>query len=278
MAETEIRKINGRHLCDTAARTSLQEQAKKIEDLEQNGTGASGADGFSPSASVTQTADGAVITITDKDGTTTAVVVNGKNGIDGKSGTDGLPGSPGQDGKDGIDGKDGDPGIDGYTPVKGQDYWTSADKAEIVLEVRQKLTPEEIGAVTADEVADIVQAETIARENAVADLKSQGVQQTPLFAESKEWLIANGDTSKIYLLPDGYLYAYKNVTVRNEVYVASEAEINMRHSHSSAAVVSANGYVITGYIDISEIMTRPEPKLSIAFGANKKSTARNRKN
>ena len=35
----------------------------------------------------------------------------------------------GQDGKDGVDGKDG---ADGYTPVKGQDYWTDADKQEIV--------------------------------------------------------------------------------------------------------------------------------------------------
>ena len=35
----------------------------------------------------------------------------------------------GKDGKDGVDGKDG------YTPIKGTDYWTDADKAEIVAEV-----------------------------------------------------------------------------------------------------------------------------------------------
>lgn len=63
----------------------------------------SGAGGYSPTATVTQTANGALITITDKDGTTTATVVNGK------------------DGKDGTDGQDG------YTPVKGVDYFDGAD-------------------------------------------------------------------------------------------------------------------------------------------------------
>ena len=56
------------------------------------GSGEAGADGFSPVANVTQTASGAVITITDKSGTTTATVSNGKDGEDG------------------------------YTPVKGKDY------------------------------------------------------------------------------------------------------------------------------------------------------------
>lgn len=33
-------------------------------------------------------------------------------------------------------------GIDGVTPVKGRDYWTAADKAEIVQEVLRSLVPE----------------------------------------------------------------------------------------------------------------------------------------
>lgn len=40
------------------------------------------------------------------------------------------------------------------------------------------------------------------------DVIEQGIQQTPLFAESVEWLEENGDTSKVYVLPDGYIYAY----------------------------------------------------------------------
>jgi hypothetical protein len=64
--------------------------------------GGGGADGFSPIATVTQTDSGAIITITDKNGTTTATITNGKDGADG------------------------------YSPVKGTDYWTEADKAEMV--------------------------------------------------------------------------------------------------------------------------------------------------
>lgn len=53
----------------------------------------------------------------------------GPAGPQGPKGDKGDPGSPGANGKDGTDGKDG---ADGYTPVKGKDYWTDADKAEMV--------------------------------------------------------------------------------------------------------------------------------------------------
>lgn len=71
----------------------------------QNGT--NGVDGFSPVATVQETEEGATISITDKNGTTSVEVKNGKDGENGTNGTD------------------------GYTPVKGTDYWTNADKQEI---------------------------------------------------------------------------------------------------------------------------------------------------
>lgn len=40
----------------------------------------------------------------------------------GAAGTPGAPGTPGKD------------GADGHTPVKGEDYWTASDKAEVVAE------------------------------------------------------------------------------------------------------------------------------------------------
>ena len=58
----------------------------------------------------------------------------GLPGKDGAPGKDGLPGAPGKDGKDGEPGPKGDkgePGADGYTPIRGTDYWTAADIAEI---------------------------------------------------------------------------------------------------------------------------------------------------
>ena len=43
-------------------------------------------------------------------------------------------------GKDGVDGENGEPGKDGYTPQKGVDYWTEADKEEIKEDVVGELT------------------------------------------------------------------------------------------------------------------------------------------
>ena len=56
-----------------------------IEEMKQNGSGnvENGEDGFSPIAKVEQTATGAVISITDKTGITTATITNGKDGKDG---------------------------------------------------------------------------------------------------------------------------------------------------------------------------------------------------
>lgn len=56
--------------------------------------GPAGNDGVSPAAKVEQTDTGAVISVTDADGTSTATVSNGK---------DGQPGADGEPGKDGVD-------------------------------------------------------------------------------------------------------------------------------------------------------------------------------
>ena len=81
---------------------------------------------------------------------------DGKDGTNGKDGADGKPGAAGADGvtphigdngnwyigstdtgqpSHGAAGAKGDTGADGKTPVKGTDYWTAADKQEIVNSV-----------------------------------------------------------------------------------------------------------------------------------------------
>lgn len=70
----------------------------------------------------------------------------GEPGVPGKDGAKGDPftyddfteeqlallkGEKGDPGDEGIPGEPGRPGEDGYTPVRGTDYWTEADKAEI---------------------------------------------------------------------------------------------------------------------------------------------------
>lgn len=87
----------------------------------------------------------------------------------------------GSKGSTGAAGKDG---VDGTTPVKGTDYWTDADKAEF-------------------------------SEYIAAELAKRG-QLKPEFAQSEEWLNANGDTSKLYVLPDGMIWANVEKTTTTE--------------------------------------------------------------
>ena len=70
-----------------------------------------------------------VVTAT-KSGKTTTISVDGTAIATVEDGTDGAPGVAGAPGKNGTD---------GHTPVKGTDYWTASDKAEIVAEVTAAL-------------------------------------------------------------------------------------------------------------------------------------------
>ena len=155
-------------------------------------TGANGVDGYSPTATVTQTDTGAVITITDENGTTTASVTNGVDGKDGANGTNGKDGvscthswngttltvisasgtsSVNLKGDKGDTGAKGEQGIQGEKGADGSDYvLTDSDKSDIATAVKADLT-----------------------------------QLEPLFANSIEECT---DISKVYVLPDGYIYAY----------------------------------------------------------------------
>ena len=73
-----------------------------------------------------------------------------------------------------FDGKDGQ---DGYTPIKGVDYYTDEDKAEF--------------------------------EALISDEMAQRSQIEPEFANSIDECT---DTSKLYVLPDGFIYAYMEST------------------------------------------------------------------
>ena len=87
------------------------------------GSSGDGGATFIPSVS----ADG-VISWTNDKGLPNPKPVN----IKGVKGDKGDKGEAGENGKDGANGKDGE---DGYTPVKGKDYFTDSDKAEMVSSV-----------------------------------------------------------------------------------------------------------------------------------------------
>lgn len=77
--------------------------------IEQGGGGGSGESGFSPIVEITPIENGHRVTITDVNGAKSFDVFNGEKGADG------------------------------HTPVKGVDYFTEADKAEIVDEVKAQI-------------------------------------------------------------------------------------------------------------------------------------------
>lgn len=97
---------------------SLADRVKALEE-SGGGGGVPGPAGYSPEAKVEQQEDGAVITITDQSGTTTATIKNGK---DGAPGTDGQPGAQGPAGPQGPAGRDGTKiysGADAPSPDQG---------------------------------------------------------------------------------------------------------------------------------------------------------------
>lgn len=95
--------------------------ANAIQAAAQRGDydGADGADGFSPTATITQTAEGATITITDKNGTTTANVSKGVKGDKGDTGDTGPQGPKGDTGDTGPQGPKGDTGETGPRGPQG---------------------------------------------------------------------------------------------------------------------------------------------------------------
>lgn len=142
-------------------------------------------------------------------------------GVVGECGTGGSTGS----GKDGIDGKDG------YTPVKGVDYWTDADKSEI----------------SADNILFI--STELAKRN----------QLKPEFAQTVEGCT---DKTKLYVLPEGYIYAYmtKNIYPTNQLINSVDTDgapfnegkgwkTGYYIDPSNGAETAGMGYEVTGFID-----------------------------
>ena len=109
----------------------------------------------------------------------------------------------------------------------------------------------------------------------VESIKSSGVQQTPLFANNLSECTA---TDKLYVLPDGYLYAYTTGTVAGgteEVMVdVTEGFVdNTRLSVSSGNPSSLTDFVTTPFIDMSKYPIDAEIRLSgISWAANANNT------
>ena len=130
-----------------------------------------------------------------------------------------------------VNGKDGTNGVDGkagYTPIKGVDYYTDTEKAEYEAFI-------------------------------ATELAKRG-QLKPEFANS---IAECTDTSMLYVLPDGYIYAYMLTEVSKEptnllplatdtdrvtVYNGKGFKENTRISGSSGSTSDATGIYTTGFI------------------------------
>lgn len=99
--------------------TVLEEMAEQILSV-------AGQDGVS----ATHSWNGTVLNVTSASGTSSADL-KGDKGDTGETGAQGIPGEKGDTGDKGDKGDKGDPG---YTPVKGVDYFTEAEKTDMANE------------------------------------------------------------------------------------------------------------------------------------------------
>lgn len=156
----------------------------------------------------------------------------GATGPQGEQGPAGAKGDKGDKGDTGAAGEQGPAGNDGYTPVRGVDYYTEEDKAEF--------------------------SEYIAEE-----LAKRG-QLKPEFANDVSECT---DTTKLYVLPDGYIYAYMLTDVESKPlftnqlplainedgteYVGDNGEDGYKDGYrvsSSGTEKAASGYQATGFM------------------------------
>ena len=78
----------------------------------------------------------------------------------------------------------------------------------------------------------------------------------PTYAASTEWLEANGDASKVYMLPDGYLYAKVTGTSATpnftNLFDPSKAVLNqLRRGDNGATLTPHNGLLSTGLMPVN---------------------------
>lgn len=159
-----VDKVNSIASWDVEGVEEITEKVNRLMDVDVSAS----KDGTTTTVTVTGK-DGvphSVEILDGKDGTNGKDGAPGKDGVNGTNGTNGVDGvtphigdnghwylgstdtgvkaqgADGQAGAPGEKGDKGDKGNPGTTPVKGTDYWTAADKAEMVQDTKTALTAE----------------------------------------------------------------------------------------------------------------------------------------
>ena len=152
----------------------------------------------------------------------------GDTGEQGPTGADGAKGDKGDKGDTGATGPQGPAGADGKTPVVGEDYFTEADKTEIINAVIAALGGQPVsGYVDADN--NIVISADLA--DGTYTLKYENADGT--YTE-----IGTFDVGKVGP-------AYTNL------FNPASATLNQRWSNSNFAYKAENGIVVSDYIPIT---------------------------
>ena len=130
IADMEAKRVSCEESADEAKASaeSAEKSAKSAQKIAEMTVSAKGLPEGEP-ASVIKTEDEDSLHLT-------FYIPKGEKGRKGDKGDKGDRGEDGINGKNGINGKDG---ADGHTPVKGVDYYTEADKNEIISGVLAKL-------------------------------------------------------------------------------------------------------------------------------------------
>lgn len=129
-------------------------------------------------------------------------------------------------------------------------YETKADATAKLNEVNAQISQLSSEKASLTERVDGLEAD-------VVNIQAGTLQQAPLFANSSEELNESGDTSKLYVLPDGNIWAYTYGLVENKVnqYKPNTAKFNYRLHH--AYIGTANDPWRTGkgfmYVEIDGI-------------------------
>ena len=192
-------------------------------------SGANGQDGTSVSiTSVSESgSDSGSNVVTFSDGKTLTI----KNGSKGSQGEQGIQG---------VKGDKGDKGNDGYTPLKGVDYFTEEDKAELKLN-----TTNTIADTSTDNEVPTAKAVRTFVNNKISDVK---IEQPAIVDSVAEMT----DKSKQYVLQStGTLWTYKESTTK-ETVTESITGLMDNTGISGDNTVTADGYVCTPLFDLSK--------------------------
>ncbi len=181
------------------------------EKGDKGDTGETGQAGYSPSAYVSKEGTTATLTVVDETGKTQVEILDGAKGDKGDKGDKGEQGLQGAQGVQGIQGEkgekgdkgdkgdtgatgaQGEKGADGYTPVKGTDYFTEADKAEMVSAVRNA------------DVWELVYEKTLEAEIATMEMSTYA-DGTPLSLKKMILLVTIPAGKSLTLRTNTYFY------------------------------------------------------------------------